>query len=294
MDRIGENKAIALREIEEFEGNGNVSHGSELFTADYKLNFGGMPAMDCAGHEQLIGSFRTAFPDLQIRVAEQVATADRVANHWVAQGTHRGAFQGMPATGKAVTITGNNIMHITDGRIRAIWGQLDSVGLLAQVGAIPGPVPAYAASDNRSATASPSPSGAADVVRRFIAKFNEGRLDEIDAEYDQNYVLDFPGGPAGTGKQGIRSAATEFRAAFPDLRFATEDLFDEGERAAWRWTMTGTHKGKLGPVPASGRKVQVHGISIITLREGRILRDRVRADMVGLLAQIGAIALPST
>ena len=54
--------------------------------------------------------------------------------------------------------------------------------------------------------------------------------------------------------------------------------------------MTGTHKGKLGPVPASGRKVQVPGISIISLCEGRIVRDRVRADMVGLLAQIGAIA----
>ena len=294
MDRIDENKAIARREIEDFEGKGNVSLARELFAADYKLAFGGMPTMDCAGHEQLIGAFRTAFPDLQIRVTEQVAAADRVGNHWVAQGTHRGAFQGIPATDKAVTITGHNVMHIADDRIRAIWGQFDAVGLMAQLGAIPGPVPAYAASDTRSATSSPSARGSADVVRRFIAKFNEGRLDEIDAEYDQNYVLDFPGGPAGAGKQGIRSATTEFRAAFPDLRFAIDDLFDEGERAAWRWTMTGTHKGKLGPVPASGRKVQVPGISIISLREGRIVRDRVRADMVGLLAQIGAIASPST
>jgi steroid delta-isomerase-like uncharacterized protein len=186
MDRIDENKAIARREIEDFEGKGNVSLARELFAADYKLAFGGMPTMDCAGHEQLIGAFRTAFPDLQIRVTEQVAAADRVGNHWVAQGTHRGAFQGIPATDKAVTITGNNVMHIADDRIRAIWGQFDAVGLMAQLGAIPGPVPAYAASDTRSATSSPSARGSADVVRRFIAKFNEGRLDEIDAEYDQN------------------------------------------------------------------------------------------------------------
>ena len=100
MDRIDENKAIARREIEDFEGKGNVSLARELFAADYKLAFGGMPTMDCAGHEQLIGAFRTAFPDLQIRVTEQVAAADRVGNHWVAQGTHRGAFQGIPATDK--------------------------------------------------------------------------------------------------------------------------------------------------------------------------------------------------
>lgn len=139
MDRIDENKAIARREIEDFEGEGNVSLARELFAADYKLAFGGMPTMDCAGHEQLIGAFRTAFPDLQIRVTEQVAAADRVGNHWVAQGTHRGAFQGIPATDKAVTITGNNVMHIADGRIRAIWGQFDAVGLMASSAQFPDP-----------------------------------------------------------------------------------------------------------------------------------------------------------
>jgi predicted ester cyclase len=95
------------------------------------------------------------------------------------------------------------------------------------------------------------------------------------------------------GESSVRTWA--FRIASRHyMRFRVDDLFDEGERAAWRWTMTGTHKGKLGPVPASGRKVQVPGISIISLCEGRIVRDRVRADMVGLLAQIGAIASPST
>jgi steroid delta-isomerase-like uncharacterized protein len=191
-----------------------------------------------------------------------------------------------------VTITGNNVMHIADGRIHAIWGQLDAVGLLAQLGAIPGPVPPYAASDDRSAPAGAASPGAADVVRRFIAKFNEGRLGEIDAEYDEHYVLDFPGGPTAAGKEGIRSAAGEFRAAFPDLNFSTDDLFDEGERVVWRWTMTGTHKGRLGAFPASGHEVRLPGISVVTLRAGRIVRDRVRADMLGLLAQIGAMPPP--
>jgi hypothetical protein len=82
MDRSSENRAIARREIEDFEGKGRVSLAPELFAADYQLTFSGMPAIDRAGHELLIGGFREAFADLQIRVSEQVAADDRVGNHW--------------------------------------------------------------------------------------------------------------------------------------------------------------------------------------------------------------------
>jgi predicted ester cyclase len=58
--------------------------------------------------------------------------------------------------------------------------------------------------------------------------------------------------------------------------------------------MTGTHRGLLGPFPVSGRSVRLTGISITQLIDGKIICDRVRADMVGLLAQIGAVpAVPN-
>jgi len=288
MEQTKQNKAIARREIEEFEGKGDVSLGPSLFSADYKLTFGSAPAMDHAGHEQLLKALRGAFPDLRILVAEQIATPDRVANHWIAQGTHRGAFQGIPATGKAVTFTGNNIMHLSQARIRALWGQLDGYGLMTQLGVIPQPVPDYPKSndgDSGLGTAAPT---AGDVVRRFVGKFNAGNVASIDEEYGQSYVLDFPGGPTGAGKEGIRQATEAFLIAFPDLRFAIEDLFEEESRVAWRWTMTGTHRGALGPFTASGRSVRLTGISITKVIDGKIIFDRVRADMVGLLAQIGA------
>ena len=292
MDQTGENKAIARREIEEYEGNGNVALAPELFAPNYRLTFGSAPPMDQRGHAQLLAALRGAFPDLRIRVAEQVGVDGRVANHWIAQGTQRGAFQGIPATGKAVTFTGNNLMHFDLGRIAALWGQLDAIGLLTQLGAMPGPVPHYEKSPEQTAAPiDPSPGGAV-VVRRFVDNFNAGRIDAIADDFDDEYRLDFPGGPAGAGKDGVREATRTFRSAFPDLHFATEDLFEEADRVAWRWTMTGTQTGPLGPLPPSGRAVGLAGISILQLRGGRIVRDRVRADMAGLFAQIGAAAAP--
>ena len=231
MDHAGENKIIARREIEDYEGNGDIALAPDLFASDYRLMFGSAPPMDQLGHAQLLAGLRSAFPDLRIRVAEQVGAGDRVANHWIAQGTQRGPFQGIPATGRAVTFTGNNLMHFAGGRIAALWGQLDAIGLLTQLGAMQGSVPPYEKSPDQIAAPGDRSSGGTIVVRRFVDNFNAGRIDAIADDFDDTYRLDFPGGPAGAGKDGIRDATRSFRAAFPDLHFATEDLFEEASRA---------------------------------------------------------------
>jgi steroid delta-isomerase-like uncharacterized protein len=130
------------------------------------------------------------------------------------------------------------------------------------------------------------------VVRRFIENFNKQDVETLPHDFADDYVLDFPGGPTGQGREGIRQATSSFMAAFPDLHFTIDDLLAEGDRVAWRWTMTGTHKGNLGPFPASGKSVRLSGISLLRLREGKIMEDKVRADMVGLLQQIGVIPAP--
>jgi steroid delta-isomerase-like uncharacterized protein len=130
------------------------------------------------------------------------------------------------------------------------------------------------------------------VVRRFIENFNKQDVETLPHDFADDYGLDFPGGPTGQGREGIRQATSSFMAAFPDLHFTIDDLLAEGDRVAWRWTMTGTHKGNLGPFPASGKSVRLSGISLLRLREGKIMEDKVRADMVGLLQQIGVIPAP--
>src|ERR687884_797685 len=104
-------KAIARREIEEFESKGNLAVADEVLAPNYRLHFPGFPPLDREGHKQVIAAFRSAFPDMRISVEFQLAEGDRVANHITMRGTHQGEFQGIPATGKSVTITTTNIMR---------------------------------------------------------------------------------------------------------------------------------------------------------------------------------------
>lgn len=135
--REAQNKAIARREIEEFESKGNLAVADEVLGTGYRLHFPGFPTLDREGHKQVIGAFHAAFPDLRLTVEAQVVEGDRVANHFTLRGTQKGDFQGIPPTGKAVTVTGTNIMRFENGRIAELWGYLDAVGMMQQLGVIP-------------------------------------------------------------------------------------------------------------------------------------------------------------
>jgi len=136
------NKTIARREAEEFEGRGNLNVADEVFAPNYRLQFPGYPPMDVDGHKMLISAFRGGFPDMRVIIEEQVAEGNLVTNRLKMTGTNTGSFQGIPATGKQVTIVGINIMRFEADKIVEIRGVLDVMGLMQQIGAIPAPTQA--------------------------------------------------------------------------------------------------------------------------------------------------------
>ena len=82
-----------------------------------------------------MAALRAGFPDLTITVEDQVAEGDMVVTRWIARGTHRGAFQGVPATGRDVVMAGTDIDRIVGGKVAECWAQVDELGLMRQLGA---------------------------------------------------------------------------------------------------------------------------------------------------------------
>lgn len=131
-----DNKALVRR----FYGEGvhNPAIFDELLAPTYVLHLpGGPPMSGIEPAKQLMVAYTSAFPDLQLTTEDMVAEGDRVAirNTW--RGTHQGVFQGLPETGKHVTFTGSDIFRIVGGRIAEQWADLDALGLMRQLGAIP-------------------------------------------------------------------------------------------------------------------------------------------------------------
>jgi steroid delta-isomerase-like uncharacterized protein len=95
--------------------------------------------LDAAGWDAFMQVFLTAFPDAQISVADSFGAGDMVASRWTITGTHRGDFQGVPPTGRPITMAGVDISRVVDGKIAEHWAQFDVLAVMQQIGAIPAP-----------------------------------------------------------------------------------------------------------------------------------------------------------
>ena len=88
-------------------------------------------------YKQVNAAVLAAFPDVRYAVDDMIAEGDRVVTRWTMQATHQGEFNGIPATNKAVTLTGVSIDRLVGGKIVETWQFYDALGFLQQLGAIP-------------------------------------------------------------------------------------------------------------------------------------------------------------
>ena len=79
-----------------------------------------------------------------------------------------------------------------------------------------------------------------------------------------------------------------FRTAFPDLKIVIEDLIAEGEMVAARSTLSGTHRGTIFGIAATGRTVKMPSLTMVRITDGLLCESWVRSDTVGLMNQLGS------
>lgn len=78
------------------------------------------------------------------------------------------------------------------------------------------------------------------------------------------------------------------RQAFPDIAVALEDVVAEGDRIAFRSTLTGTHQGEFAGIPATGQRVAVTLVDVIRVDDGLIAEQWGGPDVFDMLRQVGA------
>jgi predicted ester cyclase len=133
-----QNKALVRRVIDELN-KGNLSIMDEVSAPDVVFHFPGSPPLDIVGFKILFGMFLSAFPDLQTVIEESIAEGDTVVRRGFFHGTHQGDFQGIPPTGKQVTVPLIAFERVVDGKLVEHRANPDIMSMMQQLGAIPTP-----------------------------------------------------------------------------------------------------------------------------------------------------------
>lgn len=134
------NKAIVKRIFDEIANNRKMEVVDELFATGYVYHEpSGHELNGPEGFKQLMSRPHSAFPDFSIMAEDLIAEGDKVVCRFTIQGTHNGVLMGIPPTGKPFRMTGMVIYRIADGKVIEQWENMDSLGMMQQLGVLPSP-----------------------------------------------------------------------------------------------------------------------------------------------------------
>ena len=305
MSTPEEAKNVVRRWNEEAWSAGNYDLAYEIISPDMTVHGAGGQKVGMGPDAliELIRTWRTAFPDGHMTIEDLIVEGDLVGvrNSW--HGTHTGAdFYGIPPSGNRVDVTSIGLDRVVDGKVVEGWGEMDMVGMMQQLGALPlvgpgavstGRPPAWTAPVDESPAAVDS-GEAKTALTSFIEALASGDRSAAEALVAPEFVDDNPSWGS-LDLSGALETAASLRAAMPDLQIEIQrdTVLADGGRAEAHTLYRGTHTGAdLFGVSASGRSVVWTQHDIVQVAAGRITRRWVSADTLSFLQQLGALPSP--
>ena len=129
------------------------------------------------------------------------------------------------------------------------------------------------------------------IARENFAAWNAHDVEAFVKRLDTKTIWESDAFPAPfVGHEGARQFFKLYLTAFPDLHLDMEAILPAGEsHVVVRWRSSGTHKGPLANLPATGRKASVHGCSVMEVKNQKIAHAWVYFDNAHLLRQLGVL-----
>lgn len=139
-----------------------------------------------------------------------------------------------------------------------------------------------------------------ELLERYVGLYNKGDLDGVMELYAEDAEQGMPDGTF-RGRSAIRERLARELAAFPDIDFGFTSLVEQDDAFADEWWFVGTHTGPLvlpdgTELPATGKRVEMKGMELVRVRDGKIVVDNLYYDNLSVAAQLGLLpqAAPAT
>ncbi len=132
------------------------------------------------------------------------------------------------------------------------------------------------------------------LVRSCMDLINQKNVAAIEQLYAPTYVRHDPNSTWVVNRENYKEDVNILTTVFPDLHFTVEDLVAEGEKVVCRFRIFGTQGNPWRGLPATGKQVEVTGMCISRIVEGKVVEDWFNTDIFSIAQQLGLIPSTST
>ena len=130
----------------------------------------------------------------------------------------------------------------------------------------------------------------ADIVREAChVVWTEGQIDRVEEFYAEDFSADYAFTNWGSGIEGVKALAASVRVGLPDYREEIKLLIDGGEYIVVELLIAGRDTGPMNGMEPTGKAVAVRDVTILRLRDGKIIEQRGLSDYLTMLQQLGVI-----
>jgi len=118
---------------------------------------------------------------------------------------------------------------------------------------------------------------------------NKGKLDLFnDSNFTKNITMHE--GPSDVvGIDSARAYYANYLTGFSNITFTIKDVFGQGDKIVKYWNFKGTHTGVFFGIPATGKTVNVDGVTLVRMENGKIAEERDILDNLEFMQQLGLI-----
>jgi steroid delta-isomerase-like uncharacterized protein len=129
------------------------------------------------------------------------------------------------------------------------------------------------------------------ILSRFMVEvWSNGDIEACDRYIAAKYTVHHdPGDPWDKRELdlvGYKERVTLSRAPFPDQLFTVQEMVGEGQKVVVSWLWSATHKGDIPGFPASGRRINMSGITVYFFADGRLTGHWQVTDRLGVFMQL--------
>ena len=230
------------------------------------------------GRDLVIETTRRNFSEVEAQRPEILSVVAQ-GNTVVVVGREQGRFR---ATGQEYEVDLMNQFTFRDGKLAHIRELFDSASVLKAAASSQTSQENYPAEENRAL-----------VLRWFEEVWNKGRTEavgEMFADDSVAYGLADDGGEPTYGPAGFMAHYRKVREAFPDITITVVDVVAEGDKVAARCVVRGTHTGDGLGFAATHKPIEITGLLISRIKDGKFVECWNTFDLLGLYRQLGVIS----
>jgi steroid delta-isomerase-like uncharacterized protein len=132
-----------------------------------------------------------------------------------------------------------------------------------------------------------------ELLERYVELYNEGDLDGVIDLYAEDAVQIMPEGTF-EGRSAIRERLARDLVACPDIAWTVLSFVEQGDAFADEWAFVATHTGPFqlpdgSELPPTGKRVELRGMELVEVRDGKIVVDNLYYDNMAVFAQLGLV-----